>query len=349
MAMPQLDPEDGAPPAVNVLRLASVKDGPRLKALLEEDPERIEYVHHPAIRYPMMAVPKGSFPHQQGLRACGFPDVWDTMDTGPDPGPIAVIDEGIAGGHKEVKGRIAKLVLPRRRAPSPSNHAAAVASIIAAHRGDRDDLGMAGCCSASLHVYSVWTFDGRFDALGYYRALRAVAKSAGPVLNLSMGGPEPDPTEEWHIRYCLSRGVVVVAAMGNEGVKSPLIYPAAYEGVVGVGATSASDTPLPMSSRGKHICLSAPGEHIQAASRGHGYIQPSGTSFASAFVTAAVWLARRKQPSLTTDQVVELLRASVEPSTVPNGGHSPDVGHGRLHMPTLLAELDKRSAPQPVA
>lgn len=340
LAMPRLDADDSEPSGITVLRLASPRDAPQLKALLEADTERIEYVHHPAVRYPMMAVPNRRFPYQPGLRACGFPDVWESMDTGPDPGPIAVIDQGSDSGHKELKGRITKLILPRRR-PSRSEHAAAVASIIAALRGDADDVGMAGCCSALLHLYNVWTFDARFDALGYYRALRAVGKAALPVLNLSMGGPKRDPTEEWHIRYCLQRGVAVVAAMGNEGENSPTNYPAACEGVVAVGATSLDDTPLEMSSHGDHICLSAPGERIRSVNGRARYAPQSGTSFASAFVTAAVWLARRKQPSLSVDQIRKLLEVSVEPGTVPNGGHSRHIGHGRLHMPTLAAELAK--------
>jgi subtilisin family serine protease len=109
--------------------------------------------------------------------------------------------------------------------------------------------------------------------------------------------------------------------------------------VVAVGATNKDDRPAAGSNTGKHIWLSAPGESILTVI-GDGaldYKYLSGSSFAAAMVTAAVWLARRKKPSLTPSDVRELLRLSAyRPDGIP--GHDSEIGHGRLDM-RRLAEL----------
>ena len=80
----------------------------------------------------------GPDPYRQwALYRCGFPAIWPTLDTGPDPGEIAVIDRGDTGlNHRELAGRVT-----RRPAPSSSSrvaHAAAVAAVIAARRDDHE-------------------------------------------------------------------------------------------------------------------------------------------------------------------------------------------------------------------
>ena len=80
--------------------------------------------------------PDGPDPYRQwALYRCGFPTVWPALDTGPDPGEIAVIDRGGKGlNHRELAGRVT-----RKPAPSSTSraaHAAAVAAVIAARRDE---------------------------------------------------------------------------------------------------------------------------------------------------------------------------------------------------------------------
>jgi len=283
----------------------------------------------------------GPDPYRQwALYRCGFPAVWPVLDTGPDPGEIAVIDRGEKGlNHRELAGRIT-----RRPAPSRSSraaHAAAVAAVIAARRDDYEgdaDGRMDGCCSARVRVYSAWDADERFDLGAVRAALFEVARLKLPVVNLSLSMALPNQSDlDDAILACVRNGVVVVAAMGsgNDPDDGP-IYPAANPNVIAVGATNMEDRPASGSNKGEHIWVSAPGESILTVIGDDpwDYKYLSGSSFAAAMVTAAVWLARRKKPSLTSGDVRELLRLSAyRPDGSP--GHDSEIGYGRLDMKRL--------------
>jgi len=288
----------------------------------------------------------GPDPYRQwALYRCGFPDVWPLLDTGPDPGEIAVIDRGAKGlNHRELAGRITRKPAPSRT--SRAAHAAAVAAVIAARRDDHEgdaDGRMDGCCSARVRVYSAWDADEQFDLGAVRAALFQVARLRLPVVNLSLSISLPNQRDlDDAIAACVRNGVVVVAAMGagNDRRDGP-IYPAANPNVIAVGATNMEDRPASGSNRGKHIWLSAPGESILTVI-GDGpfdYKYLSGSSFAAAMVTAAVWLARRKRPGLTVGDVRELLKRSAHrPDGIP--GHDSEIGHGRLDMSRLAKLLD---------
>jgi hypothetical protein len=141
------------------------------------------------------------------------------------------------------------------------------------------------------------------------------------------------------IAACVRNGVVVVAAMGsgNDPDDGP-IYPAANPNVIAVSATNMEDRPADRFQTGSTSGFRPRRKHSHR-DRGrpirHKYL--SGSSFAAAMVTAAVWLARRKKPGLTPGDVRELLRLSAyRPDGIP--GHDSEIGHGRLDM-RRLAEL----------
>ena len=293
-----------------------------------------------------MTQQRGPDPYRQwALYRCGFPDVWPVLDTGPDAGEIAVIDRGEKGlNHRELAGRIT-----RRPAPASSSraaHTAAVAAVIAARRDDHEgdaDGRMDGCCSARVRVYSAWDAEERLDLEAVRAALFEVARLKLPVVNLSLSISLPNQCDlDDAISACVRNGVAVVAAMGQgNDTDDGAMYPAANPNVIAVGATNMEDRPASGSNRGPHIWVSAPGETILTVI-GDGpldYKYLSGTSFAAAFVTAAVWLARRKKPGLTPSDVRELLKLSAyRPDGIP--GHDTGIGHGRLDMTRLAALLD---------
>ena len=293
------------------------------------------------VNEPCSGVETGPDPYRQwALYRCGFPSVWPTLDSGPDPGEIAVIDRGEKGlNHRELAGRVS-----RKPAPSSSSraaHAAAVAAVIAARRDDYEgdaDGRMDGCCSARVRVYSAWNADEQFDLEAVRAALFEAARMKLPVVNLSLSISLPNQRDlDDAIAACAQNGVVVVAAMGsgNDPDDGP-VYPAANPNVIAVGATNMDDRPASGSNRGNHIWVSAPGESILTVI-GDGpldYKYLSGSSFAAAMVTAAVWLARRKKPGLTPVDVRELLRLSAyRPDGIP--GRDNEIGHGRLDMRRL--------------
>lgn len=280
---------------------------------------------------------------------CHFPDVWPRLDRGHDPGEIGVIDYGGGGlGHEKLSGRIAKYVPPIMGPGSTDNHAAAVAAVIAARRDAGDDggadRGMDGCCSARLRVYDVCAAgagtEKRFDPQAFHEALREARRDRLPILNMSFSSPELDPAATDEIRQCVESGVVLVAAMGDFGPRGPKRYPAACPGVIAVGATDRTGKRWRTSSTGSHIWISAPGESIRTVSGDESYARMSGTSFATAMVTAAVWLALRREPGASPARIRELLKSSVAARPGVPPAHTPSLGFGRLDMLRLEAALE---------
>lgn len=144
------------------------------------------------------------------------------------------------------------------------------------------------------------------------RALDAAIDRKADVINLSVAGPR-DPLVGRLVRQALGRGIVIVAAAGNDGPDAPPRYPAAYDGVVSVTATDPRDQPYAAGAQGDHVAVAAPGVEIRATvSEGVvGYV--TGTSVASAQVAGVAALLRERAPGLGSGDVRRLLRATATP------------------------------------
>jgi len=334
-------------PHAYMLQLAEPEHGAAMDAILKRNPA-VEYIHRPAIFYPLLSTRSSPLAldataeplaHQWGLKQCGFHHIWSRLDLPPDPDapaarPIGMIDMGGDTKHPDLHGRV-RYVDPPGGSPSKSGHAAAVAAVMAALRGNGDETGMAGCCSAEVCVYNAWD-EKKYQPDALYKALEAAATNRLPVLNMSLTSFASDATADRLIRRCLYNGVVVVAAMGDYARSGNAhSYPANNPDVIAVGGTDRYDRKTRHSSTGPHIWISAPGEDIQTVSADRRYTEEDGTSFAAAMVTAAVWLARRADPNLLPTGVRDLLAESADRKRVGNRSHSMEVGYGRLDMEKL--------------
>ena len=324
---------------IHFLRLESSTDRAWFERRLTDDP-LIGYVHQPGVPQRLQVRPaQGLSPHrfQWGPLLCGFQHVWRHLDHGYVPGAIGVIDDGPLMAHPDLLGRVT--AFPAPGTPSKSAHATAVAGMLAAQRNGAD---VDGCCSAHVNLYSVWNADG-YCPRAMYEALRHILDDGVRVANISLWFEDAlDPTIERQINECLDAGIILVASMGNAGDDVPL-YPAAYDRVIAVGATNIIDQRAQDSNFGDHICISAPGEHIDLLSGASGTFRANGNSFSAPMVTAAAWLALRANRNLSIDEVRALLTDSVAPCSVPSGGFSPEIGFGRLDMCQLLKRLTGRS------
>jgi hypothetical protein len=115
------------------------------------------------------------------------------------------------------------------------------------------------------------------------------------VVNISLVGPR-NALVERAIQRAQARGLTVVAAVGNDGPAAPALYPAAYDGVVGVTAVNARNQVLPEAARGPQVAFAAPGADMAAAAPGGGWTSVRGTSFAAPIVAGL--LARQGQAAL---------------------------------------------------
>ncbi len=199
--------------------------------------------------------------------------------------------------------------------------------------------------------------------------LWAVANGAR-VINLSIGGPSTSRTERSAIEYAADRGVLLVAAAGNDHDRgNPVEYPAALlqppgsNGVGGsglvVGAATARGTRAFFSNSGSYLSLAAPGVDVvggvSSASSASAYPRltlpgslaglyglGSGTSYAAPQVAGAAALVWAANPLLTATQVAEVLK-----DTASNGGRwNPDTGWGVLDVAAAVARAGGQQAAQ---
>ena len=148
------------------------------------------------------------------------------------------------------------------------------------------------------------------------RAIDAALSRNAAVINLSATGPR-DPLVGRMVRQALSRGVVVVAAAGNDGPEAPPLYPAAYDGVVAVTAVDSHDHPYASAARGAHVAVAAPGVDVAVDLSGGrvGYV--SGTSVAAAQVAGVAALLRERAPRLGSPETRKVLTETA--TSLPDG------------------------------
>ena len=148
------------------------------------------------------------------------------------------------------------------------------------------------------------------------RIARAVDLGAA-VINMSYGFGDACRTEYLAIQRAVARGVVPVAAAGNEFRDgNPVEFPAGFPHVLTVAAVGADERPAFFSNQNAAMDLSAPGEQILAGvpvafdpdGRPDGFAALDGTSFAAPMVSAAVAWVRAARPDLAADQVAQVVR-----------------------------------------
>ena len=114
-----------------------------------------------------------------------------------------------------------------------------------------------------------------------------LATRGARVINISLVGP-PNPVLAAAVKALQAKGIIVVAAVGNDGPAAPPQYPASYSGVVAVTGVDAKGKPLIEAGKPLHLDFAAPGAEIAGAVPGGGWERLRGTSFAAPFVAASL-------------------------------------------------------------
>lgn len=238
---------------------------------------------------------------------------------------IGVIDTEIDAGHRAFQGArvIARSFVPYDN-PRPTDHGTAVASIIAG-----EDDGYSGLAPrAEIFAASVFfeSASGKASATteSLVRALDWMSEMKTPIVSMSLAGP-PNAILEEAIGRAAARGVIVVAAAGNEGPMARPMYPAAYESAVAVTAISRDKQVYRLANRGDYVDFAAPGVSVRHAKSGGGYASSSGTSMAAPFVAAALGELRRGDER-TAEEAFRLLTDNAEDLGDP--GRDPVFGAG---------------------
>jgi subtilisin family serine protease len=194
---------------------------------------------------------------------------------------VGLIDGGVEATHEALRNNVIRQFGCDGN-PVPSVHGTAVASLLAGSAAAfRGAVPRAELFSAD--VYCGLPTGGAVEAVA--AALGWMVKERVPVVNMSLVGPR-NALLERAIAVLVSRGHLIVAAVGNDGPAAPPLYPAAYRGVIGVTAVDAKHRVLLEACRGKHLALAAPGADLRAADAADatGYKEVRGTSFAAPLV-----------------------------------------------------------------
>ncbi|MES2498509.1 MAG: S8 family serine peptidase [Pseudomonadota bacterium] len=191
--------------------------------------------------------------------------------------PIGLIDSGVAA-HPALPAGIVQRGFAAG-APMPGNHGTAIASILVGRGAVR---GVSP--QSRLFVADVFGHDPRGgNALAIARALGWLTANAVAVVNISLAGPD-NPLLARAVAAAERRGVLMVAAVGNDGAAAPPAFPASYPQVIAITGIDARGRPLIEAGRARHLDFAAPGADLIAATAAGGTARVRGTSYAAPFV-----------------------------------------------------------------
>jgi serine protease len=182
------------------------------------------------------------------------------------------------------------------------------------------------------------------------------------VINMSLGGSFDDPNMYDSVQGAVDKGISVVAASGNTGSEQ-LIYPAAFDNVIAVGAVDGADTRASYSNWGSALDFVAPGgaadgppgdpcgpiDACIASTSGPDddtYAYQAGTSQATPHVAGVIGLLYAYEPNLTQSEVYTILMETAKDLGEP--GWDPEYGHGLVQAGEALKYLINVLEGQPI-
>jgi hypothetical protein len=241
---------------------------------------------------------------------------------------VAVIDTAADGTHPALAGVIAGTFDAMPETPvNDRDHGTSISGLIA---GVGPFRGMA----PGAAIYHARAFEGGTSTMDVLlAALDWSAEQNVQIVNMSFVGPRND-LMELACAAARSRGMVLVAAVGNNGPKAPYGYPAAYEGVIAVTATDESDELMPQANRGAYVFIAAPGVEMLAPVGG-GADVVTGTSFAAAVVSGAIANLLHAAPDRDAGSIEQALAQTA--SDLGRQGRDSDFGYGLMNAKASLA------------
>ncbi|NBE97027.1 serine protease [Nonomuraea sp. KC401] len=273
---------------------------------------------------------------------------------------VAVVDSAVDGEVKELKGRVTAgpdmTSGAVAREVSPGKHGTAMAGLIA---GSGEDDGFTGVAPGARILSLPLVTDeeptmvtpapdqGRPSESPLARALRYAANHGAQVVSMSIGSYGPLRSEREAVSYALGKGVVLVAAVGNDGQTdyarkegtSYWSFPAGYPGVIGVAATDKQGRRATFSSDNLSVLVAAPGVGVPVVKRESGYEMSQGTSSAAALVAGVAALIKSRYPKMRPEQVAQALSSSAKGR--PAAGYDDRTGFGVVDAGAALNAAER--------
>ncbi|MFD0590622.1 S8 family serine peptidase [Paenibacillus sp. GCM10027627] len=258
---------------------------------------------------------------------------------------IALVDTGVDTNHPDLKDNLVpgtNLISPKKPPEDDNGHGTSVAGVLAA-KGNNGIGGSGILWNAKLmpiKALDQWG-DGTEQHLG--EGILYAVRSGAKIVVMSVGLYRYSPYMQDIVQYAENKGVLLVAAAGNDGAslgnKAAVKYPAAYPTVLAVGGLQAGGSPHRSSNPGPELDLMAPW-NVYTTALGGGYKQEEGTSMSAPQVAAAAALVLARHPDYKPYQVRELLKGTAK--DVGAKGADKASGYGALR-------IDQAVSAEPVA
>lgn len=302
---------------------------------------------------------------QWELSALHMDYAWDNGITGRTaagtPVRVGVVDSGVFAEHEDLQGThlvdgtnycAAEDSAERSDVSDGVGHGTFVSGVIAAAAGN--GVGAAGL-APQAEIVPLKCFTAKSGRVSDVLAAiyGGIDDYHCQVLNMSFGVtqsglnqslPKNPRALEEAMAYAEEKGVILVAAVGNISSGStgndPVLYPAGYDPVIGVGAVNREKAVSYFSYQNESVYIAAPGQGLYGlgTASASSYVTGQGTSYAAPMVAAAAALALSVKPELTPAEFRSLLRDTAEDLGEP--GWDAVYGHGFLDIGGLLETLE---------
>ena len=220
---------------------------------------------------------------------------------------IALINSEVDRQHTELQGAIPEELNTLDVEEPPHSHGTAMAGAMVSH--DRL-LGVApGARILAVRAFHETNSTSEGTTISILKGIEWAVSQGARVINMSFAGPR-DPSLERALKAAHDKGVVLIAAAGNAGPKSPPLYPGADSNVIAVTATDVHDHLFRGANQGPQVSVAAPGVEILAPAPEETYQMSTGTSIATAHVSGVVALMLELDPTLKPDDVRKILKST---------------------------------------
>lgn len=221
---------------------------------------------------------------------------------------VAILDTGV-NAHSSFGAKILAML----GAGDVNGHGTAVASFIAGN----SYLTPGVAPDSTILSYQIGDAEGYSDSFKIAEAILAAIDAGADIINISFGSRSQSDILSQAVAKAIDAGLVIVAAAGNSG--SNFVYwPAADQGVIGVGATDAKGEVMSFSNTGNGIDVVAPGYGMNAAYLNDSAVAVSGTSFSAPIVAGLISkVVSDSAGKLNANQAWELIRSNLNEAGAP--------------------------------
>src|SRR5262245_2743804 len=258
---------------------------------------------------------------------------------------VAVVDSAIDVNHPDLAGAFVEVYDAVGRQEKPHFHGTGMVGAIAAHRRL---VGIA----PDARILAIQAFSGTTRQTPEATTKQILAgldwavRKGARVINMSFAGPY-DPMLQLAMKNAHAKGVVLIAASGNLGPKSPPLYPAADPHVIAVTAIDENDHLFAQAVRGPHVAVAAPGVDVMVPAPEETYQLSTGTSVAAAHVSGVAALLIERHPNVDAATILEVLTSTAR--KLNPRGRDDQFGWGLIDPASALAELESRMSDNQIA